>query len=194
MAEQEQQVSKWSRSLKARLHIFAYVSAFIFLYIEGGRLSNVLIQAVGILFLVPAFLILIGQLRVVVLKRVAKFADDVSSFPMYIIAITIFIREVFDWVNFTEQVEVLWAIPVVLLAIIVYDITDIVKGTRAMARSIGKKATAIRQLKALSFVLIYFVLFVLAFDVQGIGKPIFWLTPAVISLTIALFLDGTFRK
>ena len=194
MAEQEQQVSKWSQSLKARLHILAYVSAFIFLYIEGGRLSNVLIQAVGIFFLVPAFLILIGQLRVIVLKRVAKFADDVSSLPMYLIAITIFVREVFDWVNFTELVGVLWAIPVVLLVFMVYDITDIVKGTRAMARSIGKKATAIRQLKVLSFVLIYFVLIVFAFDVQGIGKPIFWLTPALISLTIALFLDGTFKK
>ena len=194
MAEQEQQVSKWSQSLKARLHILAYVSAFIFLYIEGGRLSNVLIQAVGIFFLVPAFLILIGQLRVIVLKRVAKFADDVSSLPMYLIAITIFVREVFDWVNFTELVGVLWAIPVVLLVFMVYDITDIVKGTIAMARSIGKKATAIRQLKVLSFVLIYFVLIVFAFDVQGIGKPIFWLTPALISLTIALFLDGTFKK
>ena len=194
MAEQEQQVSKWSQSLKARFHILAYVAAFIFLYIEGGRLSTVLIQAVGIFFLVPAVLILIGQLRVVVLKRVAKFADDVSSLPMYLIAITIFVREVFDWVNFTELVGVLWAIPVVLLVFMVYDITDIVKGTRAMARSIGKKATAIRQLKVLSFVLIYFVLIVFAFDVQGIGKPIFWLTPALISLTIALFLDGTFKK
>jgi len=193
MAEQEQ-VSKWSGSLKARVHIFGYISAFIFLCIEGGKLSNVLIQTLGILFLVPAFLILIAQFRVAILKRVAKFADDVSSFPMYIIAIAIFIREVFDWVNFTQQVQVLWVIPVALLAIIVYDITNIVKGTRAMARSMGKKATAITQLKVLSFILIYFVILVLAFDVQGFGKPIFWLVPALISLTIALFLDGTFKK
>lgn len=194
MEEQEQQISKWSQSVRARIHIFAYIAAFIFLYIEGGKLSNTLIQAVGILFLVPAFLILIGQLRVSVLKRIAKFADDVSAFPMYVIAITFFITQVFDLIKFTERVELLWAIPAALAAIIVYDIIDIVKGTKEMARVMGKKATAIRQLKVLAFVLMYFMLFVLAFDVQGIGKPIFWLTPAVISLTIALYLDGTFKK
>jgi hypothetical protein len=194
MEEQEQQISNWSQSVRARIHIFAYIAAFIFLYIEGGKLSNTLIQAVGILFLVPAFLILIGQLRVSVLKRIAKFADDVSAFPMYVIAITFFITQVFDLIKFTERVELLWAIPAALAAIIVYDIIDIVKGTKEMARVMGKKATAIRQLKVLAFVLMYFMLFALAFDVQGIGKPIFWLTPAVISLTIALYLDGTFKK
>ena len=194
MAEREQQVSKWSESLRARLHILAYISAFIFLYIEGGRLSNMLIQVVGMLFLVAAVLILIGQLRFVVLKRVAKFADDVFTFPMYIIFITAFIKEVFDLANSTKQVELLWAIPVVLLGIIVYDIIGVVKDTRENARLIGKKATTIRRLKVLTFVLLVFVLVVLAFDVQGIGKPIFWLIPAAISLTIALFLDGTFKK
>lgn len=104
------------------------------------------------------------------------------------------IPEVFDWANFTQQVEWLWVIPTALLAIIVYDITDIIKGTRAMARSIGKKATTIRQLKILAFVLIYFEILVLAFDIQGLGKPIFWLASALISLTIALFLDDTFKK
>lgn len=194
MAEQEQQVSEWSKSFSARLHILAYFSVFIFLYIEGGRLSNMLIQVVSILFLVAAFLILIGQLPVVVLKRVAKFADDTFTFPMYIIAITGFIKGVVDLVNFTEQIELLWAIPVVLLGIIVYDIIRIVKDARESARLIGKKVTAIRRLKVLTFVLLIFVLVVFAFDVQEIGSPIFWLIPAVISLTIALFLDGTFKK
>ncbi len=194
MAEHEQQVSKWSHSLKARIHIFSYVLASIFLYIEGGRLSNEQIQVGGILFLIPAFLILIAQRRDGILKRIAKSADDVSSFALYIIVIVIFIREVFNWVNLTKQIEVLWAIPIVLFTFIVYDIIDIVKDTRTMARLRGKKETAIRQLKLLSFFLIFFTLVILAFDVQGIGKPIFWLTPAVISLTIALFLDGTFKK
>ena len=194
MADQEQPVSKWSHSLRARIHIFAYVFASIFLYIEGGGLSNSLIQMVGIVFLIPAFLLLLGQLRIGILKRVAKFADDIASFSLYVITIVIFIKEMFNWVNLTEQIEVLWAIPVVLFAFIVYDIIDVVQDTRAMARSTGKKASAIRQLKVLSFVLIYFVLLMLAFDVQGIGKPFFWLTPAVISLMVALFLDGTFKK
>jgi hypothetical protein len=194
MAQHEQQVSKWSNSLGARLHILAYIGTFIFLYIEGDKLSNMRIQVVGILFLAPAFLILLGQLRVVVLKRVAKFVDNFFTFPMYIIAIAVFIKGVLDLVNSTEQVELLWAIPVVILGIIVHDIIDIVKGARENARLIGKKATAIRWLKELTFVLLVFVLFVLAFDVQRIGKPIFWLIPAVISLTVALFLDGTFKK
>ena len=194
MAQQEQQVSKGSKSLRARLHILAYICAFIFLYIEGGKLSNMRIQGVGILFLVVAFLILIGQLRVVVLKRVAKFVDTLFIFPMYIVFIAIFIKGVLDLVNSTAQVELLWAIPVVILGIIVYDIVDIFKGAKGSARLIGKKATAIRWLKALAFILLVFVIFVRAGDVQEIGKPIFWLIPAVISLTIALFLDGTFKK
>src|SRR4030067_26504 len=134
MEELEQPVSKWSSSFRARVHIFGYVSAFTFLFIEGGKLSNVLIQAVGMFFLIPAFLIFLAQFRIGIIKRVAKFADDVSSFPMYMVVITIFIREVFDWINFTQRVEVLWAIPIVLLALIVYDIIDIVKCTRAMGR------------------------------------------------------------
>jgi len=194
MVEQEQQVSKWSKSLRARLHILAYIGAFIFLYIEGDKLSNMRIQVVGILFLVPAVLILIGQLRVLVLKKVAKFVDNIFIFPMYIVFIAIFIKEVLDLVNSTEQVELLWAIPVVILGIMVHDIIDIVKGAKESARLIGKKATAIRWLKELSFVILIFVLFVLAFDVQEIGRPIFWLIPAIISLTIVLFLDGTFKK
>jgi len=194
MVEQEQQVSKWSKSLRARLHILAYIGAFIFLYIEGDKLSNMRIQVVGILFLVPAVLILIGQLRVLVLKKVAKFVDNIFIFPMYIVFIAIFIKEVLDLVNSTEQVELLWAIPAVILGIMVHDIIDIVKGAKESARLIGKKATAIRWLKELSFVILIFVLFVLAFDVQEIGRPIFWLIPAIISLTIVLFLDGTFKK
>jgi hypothetical protein len=193
MAQQEQRVSKGSKSLRARLHILAYICAFIFLYIEGDKLSNMRIQGVGILFLVVAFLILIGQLRVVALKRVAKFVDTLFIFPMYIVFIAIFINGV-DLVYSTGQVELLWAIPVVILGIIVHDIIDIVKGARENARLIGKKATAIRWLKALTFVLLVLVIFVRAGDVQRIGKPIFWLIPAVISFTIVLFLDGTFKK
>jgi hypothetical protein len=190
----QEEVSQWSQSVKTRLHILAYISAFIFLYIEGGTLSNSLIQAVGFSFLVPAFLILIGQFRVLVLKRIAKFTDDIFSLPMYLIAITVFITEVVDWVNFTEQVEWIWVIPIALLGIIVYDVITIIKNARALAREIGKKAAAIKQLKILSFVIVYFVLAILAFDVQVIGKPIFWLSPAAISLSIVLFLDGTFKK
>jgi hypothetical protein len=194
MEEQVQEISKWSHSLKARLHIFAYIIAGIFLYIKGGELSDVLIQAVGIAFFTTAFLILIGQLPCVVLKKIAKFADGVSSFGLYIATLVIFITAVIDWANETERIAVLWAIPVVLLAFIVYDIIDIVKNTRTMARSIGKKATASRQLKRLSFLLTFLVLLMLVRDIQGIGKPVFWLTPAFISLMIALCLDGTFRN
>ncbi|GAI57465.1 unnamed protein product, partial [marine sediment metagenome] len=75
-----------------------------------------------------------------------------------------------------------------------FQAIDIVKSARENARLIGKKATAIRWLKVLTFILLVFVIFVRAGDVQRIGKPIFWLIPAVISLTIALFLDGTFKK
>jgi hypothetical protein len=194
MAEQEQQVSGWSKSFSTRLHILAYLSVFIFLYIEGGRLSNMLIQVVSIWFLVGAFLILIGQLPVVVLKKIAKSADDALTFPMYIIAIVGFIKGIVALVNFTEQVELLWAIPVLILGITVYDIIRLIKDARESARLIGKKTTTIRLLKVLTFVLLIFVIVIFGFDVQGMGKPIFWLIPAVISLTFALFLDGTFKR
>ena len=194
MAQQEQQVSKGSKSLRARLHILAYICAFIFLYIEGGKLSNMRIQGVGILFLVVAFLILIGQLRVVVLKRVAKFVDTFFIFPMYIVFIAIFIKGGLDLVNSTAQVELLWAIPVVILGIIVYDIVDIVKGARENARFIGKKATAIRWLKVLTFVLLVLVIFVRAFESPEIVKPLFWLIPAVISFMIVLILESNIKK
>lgn len=194
MAEQEQQVSKEPQPLRARLHILAYIGAFIFLYIEGGKLSSTPIQVVGILFLVPALLILLGELRFLVLKRIAKFADKVFTYPMYLIALTVFIKGILDLVNSTEQVQLLWAIPIVFFGIVVYDIITIVKRAREEARLIGNKATASRWLKELTFFLLLVVLFVLVFDFQEIVKPIFWLIPAVISLTIALFLDGTFRK
>jgi hypothetical protein len=194
VAQQEQQVSKESQPLRARLHILAYIGAFIFLYIEGGKLSNMPIQVVGILFLVPALLILIGELHFLVLKRIAKFADNVSTYPMYLIALTVFIKGILDLVNSTKQVQLLWVIPIVFLGIIVHDIINIVKGAREEARLTGNKVTASRRLKELTFFLLVFVLCALAFDFQEIVKPIFWLIPAVISLTIALFLDGTFRK
>ncbi len=193
-AEQEQQVSRWSQSLKARIHIFSYVLASIFLYIEGGRISNEQIQIGGILFLIPAFLILIAQRRAGIVKRAAKLVDDISLRSLYIIAIVIFIKEVFNWANLTNQIGVLWAIPIVLFTFIVYDIIDTVKNTRTMVRSMGKKETAIKQLKTLSFVLIFFTMAVLLANVQGIGRPVFWLIPAVIALMIALFLDGTFKR
>ena len=172
----------------------AYIGAFTFLYIEGHKLSNIRIQVVGILFLVPAFLILLAQMRVVVIKRVAKFVDNIFIFPMYIVFVAIFIKEILNLVNSTEQVELLWAIPVLIVGILVHDIISIVQGAKESARLIGKKATAIRRLKELTFVILIFVLFVLAFDVQEIGRPVFWLIPAIISLMIALFLDGTFKK
>jgi len=191
MAKREQQVSN---SLRARIHIFGYVLAFIFLLIEGGKLSNVLIQVVSGLFLVPALLILAVEFRASKLKRIANFADDVSTFPMYLATITLFIKEIFSLVNFTQQVELLWVIPVVLLAIIVYDIAEIIRTTKAMAVSIGSKAAASRQLKLLTFVIICFLILVLAFDVQGIGRPVFWLIPAFIALVIALYLDDTLKR
>jgi len=172
----------------------AYIGAFTFLYIEGHKLSNIRIQVVGILFLVPAFLILLAQMRVVVIKRVAKFVDNIFIFPMYIVFVAIFIKEILNLVNSTEQVELLWAIPVLIVGILVHDIISIVQGAKESARLIGKKATAIRRLKELTSVILIFVLFVLAFDVQEIGRPVFWLIPAIISLMIALFLDGTFKK
>lgn len=193
MAEQ-QTVAEWSQSAKTRIHILGFVSAFFFLFLEGSRLSYAPAQATGYYFLAAAFLVLIGQLPFVILKRIAKFADDVSILPMYMVAVAGFIKGIFELINATGQVNILWAIPIVLLGIIVYDIIVTVKGTRATARILGKKATAIRQLKILSFVLVYFVVLILAFDVQGIGKPVFWLTPALISLVIALFLEGTLHR
>ena len=194
MTQQAQQVSAWSQTLRARLNMAAYVGIGIFLYLEGDRLSNALMQGMGIVFFVPAFLILIGQLPIGTLRRIAKTVDDIFLFPRYIAAIPIVIMGVLHWVSLTEQTEALWVIPAVLLVFIVYDIIGVVKNTRTMVRSIGTKATAIRHLKLLSLVLIVFVVVVLAFDAQAIGKPVFWLIPAVISLIIALFLDGTLKK
>lgn len=194
MAQQKQQIPEVSKPFALRVHILAYIGVFILLYIEGNKLANTLVQVVGIVFIVAAFLILIGQLPVVVLKKVARFVDNVFTFPMYIIGILVFLMGVLDLVESTGQVELLWAIPVVLVGILVYDIINIIKGTGESARLIGKKETAIKWLKDLTFVILFFVLFVLAFDVQGIGRPVFWLIPAIVSLTIALFLDGTFKK
>ncbi len=194
MAEQKQQGSERSEPFSARLHILGYFAAFIFLYIEGGRLSNMPIQVVSILFLAGAVLTALGQLPFAVLKKVAKSADDALTLPMYLIAIIGFIQGVVDLVNFTRQVELLWAIPVVLFGITVYDITRLVKVVREDARLRGNNTTIIRLLKVLTFVLLVVVLVVLAFDGKGMDKPIFWLIPAVISLTIVLFLDGTFKK
>lgn len=151
-------------------------------------------QGLGIVFFVPAFLILIGQLPFGILRRIAKSADEIFLFPLYIATIAVVIDLVLNWVSLTKQIEVLWVIPIVLLVFIVYDIIGMVKETRRMFRAIGKKSTAIRQLKILSLVLIVFVTIVLAFGAQGIGKPVFWLIPAVVSLIIALFLDGTLKK
>ncbi len=194
MAEQQQQVTEWSQSAKTRMHIFGYIGAFFFLFLEGSRLSYVPAQATSYYFLAPALLVLIGQLPFVIVKRIAKFVDDVSTLPMYMVAVAGFIKGIFELINATGQVSILWAIPVALIAIIVWDIIVLVKDTKATVRILGKKPTAIRQLKILSFVLVYFVVFILAFDVQGIGKPVFWLTPALISLVIALFLEGTIKK
>lgn len=194
MAEQEQKALKQSQPVRDRIHIFGYVLAFIFLFIEGGRLSNVLIQVVGVLFLVPALLLLMGQFRVTTLKRIANYADDISIFPMYLATITLFIKEIFSLINFTQRVELLWIIPVVLLAIIVYDVIEIAKDTKIMAVSIGNKAAVSRKLKILTFVIIYFLILVLAFNVQGLGNLVFWLIPAFISLVIALYLDGTLKR
>ena len=194
MAQQKQQIPEVSKPFALRVHILAYIGVFILLYIEGNKLANTLVQVVGIVFVVAAFLILIGQLPVVVLKKVARFVDNVFTFPMYIIGILVFITGVLDLVESTGQVELLWSIPVVLVGILVYDIINIIKGAGESARLIGKKETAIKWLKDLTFVILFFVLFVLAFDAQGIGRPVFWLIPAIVSLTIALFLDGTFKK
>lgn len=194
MAQQKQQNPEVSKPFAQRVHILAYVGVFILLYIEGNKLPNTLVQVVATLFVVAAFLILIGQLPVVMLKKVARFVDNVFTLPMYITGILVFITRVLDLVESTGQGELLWSIPVVLIGIIVYDIINIIKGAGEGARLIGKKETAIKWLKDLTFVILVFVLFVLAFDVQGIGSPVFWLIPAVVSLTIALFLDGTFKK
>jgi len=194
MAEQRQQVTEWSQSAKTRMHILGYIGAFFLLFIEGSRQSYMPAQATSYYFLAPALLVLTAQLPFISLKKIANFADDVSVLPMYIVAILGFIKGVFELINTTGQVSILWAIPVVLFGIIIWDMIGIIKDIRTSVRTFGKKLTATRRLKILSFVLVYFVVFILAFDVQNIGKPVFWLAPALISLTIALFLDGTIKK
>jgi hypothetical protein len=176
------------------MHILGYIGAFVFLFLEGSRLSYSPAQAISYYFLAPALLIVIGQLPLVILKRIAKYVDDVSKLPMYTVAILGFIKGMYELFSVTRQVSVLWAIPVALLVIIVWDIITIIKDTKTKVKILGGKLTAIRQLKKLSFILVYFVVLILAFDVQGIGKPVFWLTPALISLGIALFLEGNTRK
>lgn len=194
MAQQKQQIPEVSKPFALRVHMLAYIGVFILLYIEGNKLANTPVRVVGILFVVAAFLILLGQLPVVALRKVARFVDSVFTFPMYIVGILVFISGVLDLVESTGQVELLWSIPVVLIGILVYDTINMIKGAGESARLIGKKETAIKWLKDLTFVILFFVLFVLAFDVQGIGRPVLWLIPAIVSLTIALFLDGTFKK
>ena len=194
MAEQQQQVTEWSQSAKTRMHILGYIGAFFLLFLEGSRQSYTPAQIYSYYFLAPALLVLTAQLPFLTLKKMAKFADDVSVLPMYTVAILGFIKGIFELINATGQISILWAIPVALIAIIVWDIIGIVKDIRTSVRILGKKPTAIKRLKILSLVLVYFVVFILAFDVQDIGKPVFWLTPALISLTIALFLEGTIKK
>lgn len=60
MTQPNQQVSEWSKSLRARIHIAAYTAVGIFLLFEGSSLSNNLILGLGILFFVPAFLLFLG--------------------------------------------------------------------------------------------------------------------------------------
>jgi H+/Cl- antiporter ClcA len=104
MAEQ-QTAAEWSQSVKTRMHIFGYIGAFIFLFLEGSKLSYAPAQATGYYFLVAAFLILIGQLPFVILKRIAQFADGMSTVPMYIVAMAGIIKGGIELINATGQVR-----------------------------------------------------------------------------------------
>ncbi len=194
MTEQQKQVTEWSQSAKTRMHIAGYIGAFFFLFLEGNSQSSVPAQATSFYFLAPALLVFIGQLPFVILKRIAKFADDVSVFPLYVVVLAGFVKGIVELINATGQISIIWAIPIALLGIIIWDMVIIVRDITASARILGKKPTATRKLKTLSFVLIFFVILILAFDIQDFGKPVFWLIPGFISLMIALFLEDTVNR
>jgi len=181
----------WLESLKSRIHIFAYVSVSIFLITQGNELSNSFIEIIGVLFLIPALLLLLSLLPIRILKKCAEYVENFSLLSLYFIVIMIFIKESFDWVALTQNTTILWVIPAILIAFVIYDVISIIKDSYSRAKTIGTRETVIRQLRILSFVLTYFVLLLLSFGIQGLGNPLFWLIPAVACQLVALFLDKT---
>lgn len=181
----------WVESLKSRIHVFAYVSVSIFLITQGNELSNSFIEIIGVLFLIPALLLLLSLLPIRILKKCAEYVENFSLLSLYFVVIMIFIKESFDWVALTQNTTILWVIPAILLVFVIYDVISIIKDFYSRAETIGTRKTVIRQLKILSFVLTYFVLLLLAFGIQGLGNPVFWLIPAVACQLVALFLDKT---
>lgn len=104
------------------MHILGYIGAFFFLFLEGSSQYYAPAKAISYYFLAPALLILLGQLPLAIIKRIAKFADDVSAFPMYVVVILGFVKGCFNLINATGQVSIIWAILVVLLVIIEFGI------------------------------------------------------------------------
>ena len=191
MNEGQKSSGVWLESLRSRIHIFAYVSVSIFLLAQGKQLSNKLIEVVGWLFLIPAFLLLLSLLPIRILKKCAEYVDKFSLLSLYLVVIVIFVKQSFDWVALTQNTIILWVIPVLLVVFVLYDIISLITDILSRAKITNTRETVIRQLKILSFVLTYFVLLLLAFNVQGLGNPVFWLIPAVACQLAALFLDKT---
>lgn len=181
----------WLESLKSRIHIFAYVSVSIFLITQGNKLSNSLIEIIGVLFLIPALILLLSLLPSRILKKFAEYAENFSLLSLYLVVIVIFIKESLDWVALTQNTAILWVIPGILIVFLLYDVISIIKDFCSRAKEKGTRETVIRQLKILSFVLTYFVLLLLAFGVQNLGNLVFWLIPAVACQLVVLFLDKT---
>ncbi len=179
----------WIESLKSRIHIFAYASVSIFLLTQGNKLANPFIEIIGVLFLIPILILLLSLLPIRIFKKCAEYVNNFSLLSLYLVVIAIFIKESFDWVALTKNTTILWVIPVILVAFVLYDVISIIKDSYSRAKTKGTRETIIRQLKILSFVLTYFVLLMLAFGVQGLGNPVFWLIPAVACQLVVLFLD-----
>lgn len=177
-----------------KTHWLGYVAASIFLYIEGNRLDSVPIMVIGILLGVAALFILLGIIPHKGLRRATNYVDESLKFSLYIVAITGFIKAIFELIDVTGTAVWIWVLLFALLGFIIFDIVIIIKNMRDKAKLIGWKATLIGQFKALSFVLTLFVLVLLVTNVQDFGEPYLWLVPVAVAQLTTFILEGSFFK
>lgn len=177
-----------------RLTVLAYISTGFFLIHEAYQLKNNGFYIIGIFFIFVAIIIGIGITPCKFLKRISHTLHNLFITPLYLVSFVAFLSAIIDMANSTKQYYVLWAIPIVAIIFLLFDLVEAYNAILASIRMNGIRFTIKRVAQTICFLSLLSSLSIIVFNIDMFWPLITWLIIATVAFITSLFLDNSSSK
>lgn len=163
-----------------RLQAFTYVFASLFMFFNLGIIPYILGLIIGIIFAAITALYLLAPFWRVIFDVAERF-NGVFSLGVYIATVALLIQEVLKSpISLAKVIGVL----VFLIILVTQDIISIFWDIQGRQQNVPLRVIVATRLRQLGFVVSFFTLLLLAFNITGMGNPLLWLASSIVLVAL----------